>query len=72
MTAANVRNFETLPKLNMKMILLFICVITLLTTSGCLVSESGRHRYSEVVVGPPAVIVPVPVVVVHPPLVIVR
>ena len=74
------RNFETLPlpKLNMKMILLFTCVITLLTTTGCLVSEGGRHghaRYkshSEVIVGPPAVEVRVPVVEVRPPEIIVR
>jgi hypothetical protein len=55
----------------MKMILLFACVITLLTTTGCLVSEGGRHghaRYeshSEVIVGPPAVVV-------RPPEIIVR
>ena len=71
MTAATVRNFETLPltKLNMKIILLFTCVITLLTTTGCLVPEGGRrgelHSHSEVVVGPPAVVVPVPVVIVR-------
>ena len=80
MTAATVRNFETLTltKLNMKTILLFTCVITLLTTSGCLVSEGGRHghaRYeshSEVIVGPPAVVVRPPIVVVRPPEIIVR
>jgi hypothetical protein len=44
----------------MKIILLFICTATLLTTSGCLVEGRGRH-------GDAAVIVPVvPVVVVHP------
>ena len=80
MTAATVRNFETLklPKLDMKTILLFTCVITLLTTTGCLVSEGGRHgqaRYeshSEVIVGPPALVVRAPVVVVRPPEIIVR
>src|SRR5674476_1346958 len=61
----------------MKTILLFTCVITLLTTTGCLVSEGGRHgdaRYeshSEVIVGPPAVEVRAPVVVVRPPEIIV-
>jgi hypothetical protein len=44
----------------MKIILLSIDVITLLTTSGCLVAEGGRHEHA-------AVLVPVvPVVVVHP------
>jgi hypothetical protein len=55
----------------MKMILLFGCVITLLTTSGCLVEGRGHehgeyHRHSDVVVVGP------PVVVVRPPEVIVR
>ena len=80
MTAAAVRNFETLPppKLNMKMILLFACVITLLTTTGCLVSEGGRHghedyqSHSEVIIGPPPVVVRVPAVEVRPPEIIVR
>jgi hypothetical protein len=62
---------------NMKIILLLTCVITLLGTAGCLVSDGGRyhdrgdyghggygHR-DEVIVGPP-------VVVVRPPEVIVR
>ena len=55
----------------MKMILLFTCVITLLSASGCIVAEGGRHGregyegHSEVVVGPP-------VVVLRPPEVIVR
>jgi hypothetical protein len=44
----------------MKLILLLTCVVTLLSTSGCLVEGRGRH-------GGGAVIVPVaPVVVVHP------
>jgi hypothetical protein len=55
-----------------KIILLFVCVITLLATGGCLVSDGGRyhdrggygHR-DEVIVGPP-------VLVVRPPEVIVR
>jgi hypothetical protein len=56
----------------MKMILLFVGVITLLTTSGCIVADGGphdharyEHRSDVVVVGPP-------VVVVRPPEVIVR
>ena len=44
----------------MKLTLLFICAITVFTTTGCLVREGGRHRHSEVVV------VGAPVVVVHP------
>jgi hypothetical protein len=60
----------------MKMILLFICVITLLSTTGCLVEEGGRHGgyegHSEVIVGPPPVVVRAPEVVVRPPEVIVR
>jgi hypothetical protein len=61
----------------MKMILLFACIITLLSTTGFLV-ESGGHghrRYEEhsaVVVGPPVVEVRVPEVEVRPPAVIVR
>ncbi len=51
----------------MKIILLFTCVLTLLT-SGCLVSEGGRHGHSHgpsaVIVGPPVVVVPAPVIVV--------
>jgi hypothetical protein len=50
----------------MKMILFLTCLVTLLTASGCIVAESGRHGHA-------AVIVPVvPVVVVHPAEVIVR
>ncbi|MGD0745286.1 MAG: hypothetical protein ABSA45_09040 [Verrucomicrobiota bacterium] len=61
----------------MKMILLFTCVIPLLTT-GCLVSEGGRggharyEHHDEVLVGRPAVVVRTPEVVVRPPEVIVR
>jgi hypothetical protein len=57
-------------------------VLTLLLTSGCLVSEGGWHgrghgreRYehrSEVIVGPPPIVVRAPVVVVRPPEIIVR
>ena len=64
----------------MNKILLFIGAITLLTTTGCLVSEGGWHgrdharyeRHDAVIVGPPPVIVRVPEVVVRPPEVIVR
>jgi hypothetical protein len=54
-------------KLNMKIILLTICVLTLLNTSGCIVADNGRHHDQA------AVFVPVvPVVVVHPAVVHVR
>jgi hypothetical protein len=61
----------------MKTILSFICVITLLATSGCLVAEGGRHgaryeRRDEVIVGPPVLAVRPPEVVVRPPEIIVR
>jgi hypothetical protein len=66
----------------MKNLLLLTSVITLLTTTGCLVSEGGGHghyrghgRYeshSAVIVGPPAVVVRVPVVEVRPPAIIVH
>jgi hypothetical protein len=55
----------------MKMVLLFIGVIALLSTSGCIVADDGRDRHAryehhdDVIVGPP-------VVVVRPPEVIVR
>jgi hypothetical protein len=51
----------------MKTILLSICIITLLTASGCIVADGGRHHDHA------AVFVPVvPVVVVHPAVVHVR
>jgi hypothetical protein len=62
----------------MKTILLFACVITLLTTAGCLVEDGGRggharyEHHDAVIVGPPPVVVRVPEVVVRPPEVIVR
>ena len=69
-------------KPNMKIILFFTCVITLLTTTGCLVSDAEWHGYagghdhirgrSEVRVGPPVVVVRAPEAVVRPPDVIVR
>ena len=61
----------------MKIILLFTCLITLLTSSGCLVADGGGRghygrghyeRHEEVravVVGPPVVVVRPPVIVVH-------
>jgi hypothetical protein len=56
----------------MKIILLFTCIITLLTSSGCLVADGGGRghygRHEEV----RAVVVGPPVVVVRPPEVIVR
>ncbi len=55
----------------MKIILLFTCALTLLATTGCLVSDGGggRGRWhrggrSSVIIGPPSVILPVPVIVV--------
>ena len=67
----------------MKKILLLSGVITLLTTTGCLVSEGGGRghyhghaRYEShadvIVVGPPPVVVRPPVVVLRPPEIIVR
>jgi len=70
----------------MKIILFLGGVLTLLTTTGCLVADGGgrhdhgyyheRGRYYErretVVVGPPAVVVRAPVMVVRPPEIIVR
>jgi hypothetical protein len=54
------------PEFTMKMILLFASVLTLMITTGCLVAGGGRgggrdHGHyegrSEVVVGPPVVVV---------------
>jgi len=62
----------------MKMILLVTCVISLLSTTGCLVSDGGRggharyEHHDEVLVGPPVVVVRAPVIAVRPPEVIVR
>ena len=60
-------------KLRAKTILLFTCALTLLATSGCLVADGGGGGHghwhhggrSAVIVGPPAVVLPVPVIVVH-------
>jgi nitrate reductase alpha subunit len=59
----------------MKKILLFAGVITCLTTTGCLVSEGGRHahfRGHERYQSRPELIVEQPVLVVRPPEIIVR
>ena len=67
----------------MKKLLLLAGVVTVLTTTGCLVSEGEWHGHSreyaryyerrdDVIVGPPAVVVRVPEVVVRPPEIIVR
>jgi len=65
----------SLPKQNMKTILLLTCVIPLLTTTGCLVAEGRRGHYhghgsyrahAEVIVPAP------PTIVVRPPEIIVR
>ena len=66
----------------MKTILLLAGAVTLLMTTGCLVSEGGRYghyrgheRYEHheaVIVGPPVVEVRAPVLEVRPPVVIVR
>ena len=56
---------------HMKKILLVSSVITLLTTSGCFVSDGGRHdhaRYED----RPGVVVAGPAVVVRPAAVIVQ
>ena len=62
----------------MKNILLIIAFASLLSTTGCLVSDGGRgeharyEHHDDVIVGPPAVVVSAPEVVVRPPEVIVR
>ena len=76
MTAATERNVETYRyKLNMKTILLFTCVLSLITATGCLVAEGGHghhhghghfESHTEVFVPAP------PVIIVRPPEIIVR
>ena len=66
----------------MKIILLLTGTVTLLLTSGCLVTEGGGHghyrgrggyeHHDAVIVGPPTVEVRVPAVEVRPPAIIVR
>lgn len=63
---------------DMKNILLLIAFASLLSTTGCLVSDGGRHEHAryehhdEVIVGPPVMVVRPPEVIVRPPEVIVR
>jgi hypothetical protein len=60
----------------MKTILLFACIISLLSTTGCIMAHGGGHaryeHHDDVIVGPPVVVVPAPEVVVRPPEIIVR
>ncbi len=57
----------------MKIIMLSICVVTLLTTSGCLVGEEGGRGHAEFHDrGHATMVVREPVVVVRQPVVIVR
>jgi len=55
----------------MKKILLLACMLSLLSTTGCLVGDGRRHerahyeRHDEVIVAPP-------IIVVRPPEIIVR
>jgi hypothetical protein len=74
-TAATVRNLAILPvlKLNMKMILLFTCAITLLATTGCYYPGHGHggggrdwHGRAEIIVAPRAVVARAPDVIVAP------
>jgi hypothetical protein len=73
--AVAVRALGTLPilELNMKKIILFACLITLLTTTGCFFPGRGwgwRGRRGEVAVPTPVVVVAAPRVVVPPPVVV--
>ena len=56
----------------MKKILLLSGVIALLSTTGCIVAEDGRHEHGGYEHHSEAVIVGPPIVVVRPPEVIVR
>jgi hypothetical protein len=62
----------------MKIILLLICVLSLLSTTGCLTSHkewlghTRNERLVECIAGPPTVEVRVPVVEVRPPEIIGR
>ena len=62
----------------MKTILLFACVLPLLSTTGCLVSHDEwrghaiNERYVEAMEGPSAVEVRAPATEVHPPEIIGR
>src|SRR2546423_15677494 len=70
-------------KLNMKKILFPACMLTLLVSTGCLISERPRHEHysrhesyrSEpaVIVQPAVIVAPAPpVVMVRPPVLVVR
>jgi hypothetical protein len=62
----------------MKKILLFAGLMSLLSTTGCIVADGGRHeharyeRHDDVIVAPPVVVVHPPELIVRPPEVIVR
>jgi hypothetical protein len=64
----------------MRKLLFSAGIVTLLSTTGCLVSDGGRgghgharyERHDAVIVGPPVVVVRPPELVVRPPEVIVR
>lgn len=62
----------------MKKILLLACILSLLSTIGCIVPGGGGRdharyeHHDEVIVGPPALVVRPPEIVVRPPEVIVR
>lgn len=76
--AVIVLNLAILPelKLNMKLILLFTCAITLLTTTGCFFPGRGGgrgwHERGELKVANPALIARAPEVIVAPSLVTVN
>jgi hypothetical protein len=63
----------------MKMLFLFACVTTLITTTGCFFPEGGegrgehrRHDRGEFIVAPRAVAVRAPEVILAPPVVAVN
>jgi hypothetical protein len=70
-----VKNIETLPqpKSNMKIILLLICGLFLVSSTGCITSHeewlghARNERLVECIAGPPVVAGSVPVVEVRPP-----
>ena len=72
------KNIETLPQpqSNMKIILLFGCVLSLVSTTGCIMSHeewlghTRNERLVECIAGPPTVEVYGPAVGGHPPKII--
>jgi hypothetical protein len=62
----------------MKIILSLAGIMALLSTTGCIVADGGRHgharyeHHDEVIVGPPPIEVRAPVVEVRSPEIIVR